>query len=54
MEKKNKRDTSRNEKQPYEYSDSGIQEHHGNIPAWLIIVALGLIIWSVYYTVKYW
>jgi len=38
----------------YKYSDSGIQEREGKIPTWLIFVAIGLAVWSVYYTVVYW
>lgn len=38
----------------YLYKDSGIQEHHGNIPLWLKGVVLVLLIWGIYYLVAYW
>ena len=38
----------------YLYKDSGIQERHGKIPIWLQLVTYGLLIWGVYYTIKYW
>lgn len=40
--------------QAYFYRDSGIQERHGNVPLWLKLVSIGLIIWGIYYTVRYW
>lgn len=42
------------EHQPYLYQHAGIKERDGHIPFWLILVAAGLIIWSVYYTIQYW
>jgi hypothetical protein len=36
------------------YKDSGIQENHGYIPIWLVLVAIALVVWAVYYTVAYW
>lgn len=36
------------------YRHSGIQERRGTVPVWLLLVAIGLLIWSVYYTVRYW
>lgn len=38
----------------YLYRDSGIQERHGGIPLWLKLVSIGLVIWAIYYTVRYW
>ena len=38
----------------YHYKDAGISEHHGRIPVWLVLVAVGLIVWGIYYTVRYW
>jgi N-terminal domain of cytochrome oxidase-cbb3, FixP len=38
----------------YRYKDSGIEERHGKIPLWLVFVAVGLIVWGIYYTVRYW
>ena len=40
--------------EPYIYKQAGIRERHGHIPIWLILVALGLIVWGVYYTIRYW
>ena len=40
--------------QEFIYKDSGIRERHGYVPAWLWVVVVALIIWAVYYTVKYW
>lgn len=36
----------------YEYS--GIEERHGTVPAWLWVVIVSLLIWMVYYLVRYW
>jgi hypothetical protein len=36
------------------YKDSGIRERHGYVPLWLWGVVIALVIWAVYYTVKYW
>jgi hypothetical protein len=38
----------------YLYKDSGIRERHGIVPLWLQIVSYGLIIWGIYYTIRYW
>jgi len=38
----------------YLYKEAGIWERHGKIPLWLVFVAIALLIWGVYYTVKYW
>lgn len=38
----------------YLYRDSGIQERHGGIPLWLKLVSIGLVLWGIYYTVRYW
>ncbi len=38
----------------YHYQDSGIQERHGAIPLWLKLVSIGLLVWSIYYTIRYW
>ncbi len=42
------------EDEPYLYQDSGIAERHGAIPLWLKLVSIGLIVWSIYYTIRYW
>ena len=38
----------------YQYEPAGIWERSGNIPVWLKLVALGLIVWGVYYAMRYW
>jgi hypothetical protein len=56
------KDTEKNQKRLHEaekgevyvYRDSGIQERHGAIPLWLKLVAIGLLVWGVYYTIRYW
>jgi hypothetical protein len=42
------------EHRPYLYRHAGIMERDGHIPFWLILVVVGLIIWSVYYSFQYW
>lgn len=39
--------------QDYEYA-SGIVERAGIVPLWLKIVYLLLIVWAVYYIIRYW
>lgn len=38
----------------YVYPDAGIRERRDHIPLWLILVAVGLIIWAVYYLIQNW
>ena len=38
----------------YLYRHAGIREREGRIPLWLMLVCIGLIVWSVYYTIQYW
>lgn len=38
----------------YLYKDAGIQVRTGTIPLWLKIVAIALMIWGIYYTIRYW
>lgn len=38
----------------YLYRSAGIRERHGLIPLWLKLVTLGLLVWGIYYTVRYW
>jgi hypothetical protein len=38
----------------YLYRHAGIREREGGIPLWLKLVCIGLIVWSVYYTIRYW
>jgi hypothetical protein len=39
--------------QDYEYA-SGIVERVGLVPLWLKIVYLSLIVWAIYYIIRYW
>ena len=36
------------------YEFSGIEERHGRVPAWLGVVYGALLIWMVYYLVRFW
>ncbi len=38
----------------YLYRHAGIREREGGIPLWLMLVCIGLIVWSVYYMIRYW
>jgi len=38
----------------YLYEPAGILERSGSVPTWLKVMALGLILWGVYYTVRFW
>lgn len=38
----------------YTYESAGITERKGNVPVWLWIVVVSLLIWGVYYLVTYW
>ena len=38
----------------YNYVSAGITEREGNVPLWLWIVFVVLLIWGVYYLVTYW
>jgi hypothetical protein len=40
--------------QDYVFRYAGIKERKGIIPLWLILVTFSLLIWSVYYTIRYW
>lgn len=42
------------DEQTYLYRHAGIEERHGHIPFWLTLVMVGLLIWSVYYTIRFW
>ncbi len=41
----------RNEKERYA---PDVESYEGIVPAWLIIVFISLIIWGIYYLIKYW
>lgn len=36
------------------YESSGIDERHGSVPKWLTAVYIVLLIWMVYYLVRFW
>jgi hypothetical protein len=38
----------------YVHEPAGIHERSGSVPTWLKLVALGLILWGVYYTIRFW
>lgn len=38
----------------YVHETAGIRERSGSIPTWLTAMAMGLIIWGVYYVIRYW
>ena len=38
----------------YLYEPSGIRERSGYIPIWLKLVSFGLILWGLYYAIRYW
>ncbi len=40
--------------QPYLYRHAGIEERDGRIPFWLMLVVVGLLVWSAYYTIRFW
>lgn len=47
-------DAEQPEDSVYRYRDSGIVERHGRIPLWLAVVAVSLIVWGIYYTIRFW
>ena len=50
---KDPRDTA-GEPAIYRYEPSGIWERSGHVPVWLKFVVFGLILWGVYYSMRYW
>jgi hypothetical protein len=42
------------DQQSYLYRHAGIEEREGRIPLWLAGVVAGLLMWSVYYMIRYW
>ena len=38
----------------YVHEPAGIRERSGSIPIWLILVVCGLILWGMYYMIRYW
>lgn len=47
-------DHEREAERVYHYRHAGIRERDGAVPLWLMLVVLGLLIWSVYYLIQYW
>jgi hypothetical protein len=43
-----------NTKKEYFYNTAGLREREGHIPIGLIWLGVGLLIWAVYYLVKFW
>ncbi len=50
--KENTGEISRNSE--YWYQTAGVRERSGYIPLWLKMVAIGLLVWAVYYLQKFW
>lgn len=48
------KNTEDGSEKPYLYRHAGIREREGGIPLWLKLVCISLIVWSVYYTIRYW
>jgi hypothetical protein len=44
-------DKNENEKETYL---GGIESYEGKVPVWLIIVYASLIVWGIYYLIRYW
>ncbi|HLP99118.1 MAG TPA: hypothetical protein VK149_11800 [Sideroxyarcus sp.] len=38
----------------YVYTSAGIAERQGNVPIWLWIVVISLLVWGIYYLIVYW
>jgi hypothetical protein len=38
----------------YVYESAGIAEHEGQVPLWLRLVVVSLLIWGIYYLLTYW
>lgn len=38
----------------YVYESAGIEEREGNVPIWLWVVVVTLLLWGFYYLVSYW
>lgn len=38
----------------YVHESAGIRERSGYIPTWLTFVAVGLIVWGIYYMIRFW
>ncbi len=49
-----RRDTAPRAESLYRYESAGITEREGNVPIWLWIVVVSLLIWGSYYLVAYW
>lgn len=44
----------RQAEQTYIYQDAGLLERHGFVPRWLLVVAVLLVCWGIYYLLTYW
>jgi hypothetical protein len=41
-------------KEDKERYTSDIESYYGTIPLWLILVIITLLLWAIYYVIKYW
>jgi hypothetical protein len=46
--------SEREREETYLYNSSGIRERHGTVPLWLQLVVIALIVWGIYYLVRFW
>jgi hypothetical protein len=53
-EERQQKESDAKDESTYVYRHAGIQERDGRIPLWLTIVCISLIVWSIYYTIRYW
>lgn len=53
-EDQRRKEAKTDDESTYVYRYAGIQERDGRIPLWLLMVCIGLIVWSIYYTIRYW
>lgn len=47
-------DKARKADEVFLYRDAELMERHGYVPYWLKLVAVGLVIWGLYYLWTYW
>ena len=50
----NSNSTSNDLGKEYIFESAGIREQKGIFPIWLVFIAIGLIIWALYYLFCYW
>jgi hypothetical protein len=53
-EKQKQEEKTEAERETYTFIDSGIRERHGYVPVWLQLVSCGLLMWGIYYMIRYW